>query len=141
MTNSYQQYTSIAPILVLSLALTGCDLAADCIDDDGPELSPRTLPNPILNQEYDEIVHVGIVREPFDDRFTYEFNVSGTLPDGLQTDAFGQDLRIFGTPIEQGDFDFSVRVRVVEPSSSSNQTAGLCRISDTQGYRWTVQIM
>jgi len=141
MTSSSQPLKLTAPVLLLSLAITGCDIAADCIDDDGPELSPRTLPNPILNQEYDQLVHVGIVREPFDDRFTYEFSTSGRLPEGLQTDAFGQDLRIFGTPIEQGDFNFEVRVRVVEPTSTSTQTSGLCRISDTQGYSWTVQIM
>jgi len=44
-------------LLATCLSLSGCDpltdLLLDCIDDDGPVLSPRVIPNPVLNQSYD----------------------------------------------------------------------------------------
>lgn len=138
---SLQQYAFNTAGILLSLALSGCDLITDCLDNDGPELSPATLPNPILNQEYSQVVHVGIRNEPNDDRFDYEFTLSGRIPEGLQTTFAGRDLNIFGTPTELGNFDFSVTVEVVESSFSSTQTAGLCSISDRINYRWTVQMM
>lgn len=141
MYKSIRRYTPIATSLLLSLTLSGCDTFTDCLDNDGPELSPGTLPNPILNQEYNQVIHVGIRNEPNDDRFNFEFTLSGRIPDGLQTTFAGRDMNIFGTPIELGDFDFSVTVEVVEPSSSSMQTAGLCSTTDRINYQWTVQAM
>ncbi|MEE9335910.1 MAG: hypothetical protein V3U65_17600 [Granulosicoccaceae bacterium] len=141
MYTSKQRYKLIAAIIFLSLALSGCDSLTDCIDNDGPELSPGTLPNPILNQEYDQVVHVGIRNEPNDDRFNYEFTLSGGLPEGMQTSAAGRDMRIFGTPIELGDFNLNVTVEVVERSLSGTQTEGLCSTIDRINYQWAVQVM
>ncbi len=141
MNKSIKQFNRIAAMFFLSLAVSGCDSLSDCIDNDGPELSPPNLPNPILNQEYNQEVHVGIRNEPNDDRFSYEFTLSGNIPDGMQVSAAGRDLSLFGTPIELGDFNFGVTVKVVEPSQSSNQTSGLCSTIDRINYQWTVQMM
>lgn len=141
MHKSIQRYTQFAAIILLSLALSGCDSITDCLDNDGPELSPSTLPNPTLNQEYNQVVHVGIRNEPNDDRFNYEFTLSGRIPEGLQSTSAGRDMSIFGTPIELGNFDFSVTVEVVERSISSTQTQGLCSTTDRINYQWTVQGM
>ena len=141
MHKSIQRYTQIAAIILLSLALSGCDSITDCLDNDGPELSPSTLPNPTLNQEYNQVVHVGIRNEPNDDRFNYEFTLSGRIPEGLQSTSAGRDMSIFGTPIELGNFDFSVTVEVVERSISSTQTQGLCSTTDRINYQWSVQVM
>jgi len=141
MHNSILRYRQMATLILLSLALSGCDSLTDCLDNDGPELSPRTLPNPTLNQEYNQVVHVGIRNEPNDDRFNYDFTLSGRLPDGLQATSAGRDMNIFGTPIELGNFDFSVTVEVVERSLSGTQTQGLCTTTDRINYQWTVQVM
>ena len=141
MHKSIQRYTQFAAIILLSLALSGCDSITDCLDNDGPELSPSTLPNPTLNQEYNQVVHVGIRNEPNDDRFNYEFTLSGRIPEGLQSTSAGRDMSIFGTPIELGNFDFSVTVEVVERSISSTQTQGLCSTTDRINYQWSVQVM
>lgn len=143
MPTSRQRYWSTMIVLLLSTALTGCeqllDYAIDCIDNDKPELSPATLPNPILNQEYFENIHVGIRNEPFDDNFAYAFTVSGNFPAGLQTESVGRDLRVFGTPIELGDFQFDVKVQVGEGSRGLSNVEGLCSTIDTQSYEWEIQ--
>lgn len=129
--------------ILLSSTLVACDslidLALDCIDNDRPVLSPIFLPNPILNQVYNQTVHVRIRNEPFDDSFDYAFQLEGSLPTGLQTQVSGRDLRIFGTPTVLGDFNFVVRVRVLDNPAGFNNTQGLCSTIDTNGYEWTVQ--
>ncbi len=136
-------FTSRISILLLGCLLTGCDVLLDiavaCVDDDRPVLSPPVLPNPILNQVYDQNVHVGIQNEPFDDAFDYSFELTGALPAGLQYEVLNRDLRILGTPTELGDYSFSVRVEVVD--SGFHDLSGLCATIDTIGYSWTVQPM
>lgn len=136
---------TLSATLLLTSVLGGCgplvDLALDCIDDDQPELSPGTLPNPVLNQEYDATIHVGIRNEPYDDRFRYRFTLTGDLPMGLQTEAVGRDLQLFGTPIELGDFRFTVRVEVESRNTLAGDTDGLCSTVDSRSYRWTIQMM
>ena len=117
------------------------DLAVDCVDDDKPELRPLVLDNPVLNQTYDETIRVSIRNEPFDDSFTYRFSIEGELPDGIRTDSEDRDFRLFGTPIELGEFRFSVRVDVTGTDNPFSNTSGLCRTMDTNNYVWNVQIM
>ncbi len=131
--------------IFLTPVLSGCDplwdLAIDCIDDDRPVLSPAVLPNPILNQVYEDRVHVGIRNEPYDDSFDYTFRVSGQFPPGIQRDTVGRDLRIYGTPTALGDYSFTVRVDVIDSASRPNSTSGLCSTTDEQTYSWTIQPM
>lgn len=136
---------TLPAILLLIPVLSSCgplvDLALDCIDDDQPELSPGSLPNPVLNQEYSETIHVGIRNEPYDDRFRYRFTLSGEIPKGLQTEVQGRDLRLYGTPIELGDFRFTVQVDVESRNSLAGDTDGLCSTIDSRSYQWTIQMM
>ena len=67
-----------------AMSLGGCeffiDAAIDCIDNDRPVLSPNTLPDPILNQTYSELIQVSIRNEPRDDNFDFLFTTIGDLP-------------------------------------------------------------
>jgi len=133
------------PILtaLCSLLLSSCDYfldaAIDCIDNDRPRLSPNILLNPILNETYSELIQVSISNEPRDDNFNYRFSTIGSFPEGIQIESAGRDFRIFGTPIELGDFSFSVRVEVTGTVGSFNDTSGLCSTVDTNNYEWTIQ--
>lgn len=141
-----RKYSLLLTTLLVSTLLSGCeqliDLAIDCIDNDKPELS-GLLPHPILNHEYNEVVHVGIRNEPYDDQFDYQFTVSGNFPSGLQSESSGRDLRLFGTPIELGDFSFTIKVEVGGGGriGIADGTEGLCSTIDTKAYQWTVQPM
>ena len=127
-----------------AMSLGGCeffiDAAIDCIDNDRPVLSPNILPDPILNQTYSELIRVSIRNEPRDDNFDFLFTTIGDLPEGIQVESAGRDFRLFGTPIELGDFSFSVRVEVRGTPGSFNDTSGLCLTVDTNSYQWSIQI-
>ena len=127
-----------------AMSLGGCeffiDAAIDCIDNDRPVLSPNILPDPILNQTYSELIQVSIRNEPRDDNFDFLFTTTGDLPEGIQMESSGRDFRLFGTPIELGDFSFSVRVEVRGTPGSFNDTSGLCLTVDTNSYQWSIQI-
>lgn len=140
---------SMATAVTLSMSLSACqeivegvfDIALDCIDDDRPVLSPGELPNPVLFQEYEEFIRVGIRNEPNDDSFLYTFTIQGALPEGIQTSASGRNLRLFGTPIIMGEFDFRVRVVVSDRTGSNDRPSGLCSTVDERNYQWSIQMM
>lgn len=123
--------------------MVGCepllDLALDCIDRDGPEFNKSLLISPVLNQVYAETITVSIENEPLDDRFDYEFAISGQLPAGLQTDEIGRQLIFSGTATETGEFPFQVSVEVSH--RNGNLDSGLCYTTESQAYRLTVLAM
>jgi len=142
---SNKKYPMLTAVLLSSFSLSGCDAlfdhAIDCIDNDGPVLNPSVLPNPILNQVYDERVLASIKNEPNDNRFKYEFSLLGTLPEGMQSETGGREIRLFGTPTELGDFNFTIDVEILDDSTIGNDTSGLCFTFDRNEYRWSIQTM
>jgi len=110
-----QRHRSLSMVVLLCSVLSGCDQIfdslIDCIDGDKPVLE-GALPSPILNQEYNEGITVGIRNEPYDDLFNYRFELTGNLPVGIQQSSTGRSFRLFGTPIETGEYNFRISVQV-----------------------------
>lgn len=145
------------PLALMGLvSLTGCDVAIDCIDDDGPELSPRSIPDPILNQAYDERITAFVENEPFDNRFGYDIIISNTLPPGLTAFVFERQVRITGATTELGSFTFDISVAVFDPNFNNgfsnaynnsfnngfnnfSNTRNLCRVTNQRTYQLTVR--
>jgi len=137
-------------LLSSTLCISSCDLIfdeiLDCIDDDQPEIR-GALPNPVLNQYYEEGVSVSIRNEPYDDRFKYTFEFTGNLPQGIQTETADRSFRLVGTPIETGDYQFSISVKVEDEDAraylddSEDDTSGLCSTYDAENFQWTIQLM
>ncbi len=144
-------------LLASSTLLAGCgplsDLLLDCVDDDGPILRPRVIPNPVLNQTYDVTITASIENEPFDDSFNYDLRVSRTLPEGLIADVFERQVRISGAATELGDFTIDVGVTVNDPGfnsltfnnslnntqSSNTTSSNLCRTTAQRSYAISIQ--
>jgi hypothetical protein len=128
-------------IVAGSMLLHGCDplvdLALDCIDRDGPEFDKTLLASPILNQVYSETITASIDNEPLDDRFDYEFAVTGRLPAGIETSEIGRQLIFSGTATETGDFPIQVSVEVSH--RNGNLDSGLCFTTESQRYDLTVR--
>jgi len=123
--------------------IAGCDplvdFAIDCIDRDGPEFDKTLLTSPVLNQVYAETITASIDNEPLDDRFDYEFAISGRLPAGLETDEIGRRLIFSGTATETGEFPIQVSVEVSH--RNGNLDSGLCYTTETQAFQLTVLSM
>lgn len=142
---------ALAGTLLLSSCLPVADLLIDCIDDDGPVLSPRTIPNPVLNQSYDVRITASIQNEPNDDAFLYDIVVSRTLPEGLIADVFERQVRISGAATELGTFEVDVSVAVEDPNfvsfnngfnngfNNNVTNSGLCFVQTQRLYTLTVQ--
>ena len=131
-------------LLGSTLILSSCDPIAgggvllDCIDDDGPVLSPRTLPVPVLNHSYEAIITASIENEPNDDRFQYIFTLGAGLPAGLIVDTFAREVRISGAPTELGNYAARIEVRVTDDGSGGNSHR-LCRTRTARNYVFDVQ--
>jgi len=116
----------------------GAHTAVACIDNDKPVLS-GALPSPVLNQEYNAMVHVGIRNEPYDDAYSYAFEVYGDFPPGMSSEGVGRQLRLTGVPTLPGDYHFQVRVRVEDGLHGAKNTKGLCFTVDEESFQWTIQ--
>ncbi len=105
--------------------VSGCDAVIDCVDNDGPDFTTRTLPAATLNQEYQETISASVQNEPFDSRFEYDFTiVSGALPAGISTSQSGQLFILNGTPTELGTYTIELNVFVDDGESALD--SGLC---------------
>ena len=105
-------------LLLMIAVLAGCDdYVGDCLDYDGPEFDQRSVPIAVLNQEYSTIIVVYLENEPFDDRYYYDIEFSGALPQGIQVidDFNDRTVNIQGTPTQLGSFTFELYVRVFDP--------------------------
>jgi len=133
-------------LLIASAAITlcGCDPLAgtgvwlDCLDDDGPILTPRELPAAVLNQSYEAIITASIENEPYDDRFHFDFNVGSSLTTGLSVNEFEREVRISGAPTELGVTAMRIEVVVADESGGAGETR-LCRKHTARNYVIPVQ--
>ncbi len=130
----------LSQVLLLNACdpFTGGSLLLDCIDDDGPVLTPRDLPIPILNHSYEAVITASIENEPYDDRFQYKFNIGAGLPAGLIVDTFEREVRISGAPTELGNYAMRVEV-TVEDASSDGNSSRLCRRKTARNYVFMIQ--
>jgi len=123
------------------IGLSGCaslaDIMVDCIDGDGPVISPASLPNAVVGEPYLAVLTTSIRNEPYDDRFRYRITLSSGLPDGLSAEIFHREVRIVGVPSELDISNFIVEVDVSD--SKGANTAGLCRHTKRREYALTVQ--
>lgn len=146
------------PLLLASTTLlASCgplsDVLFDCIDDDGPILRPRVIPNPVLNQTYNVRIEASVENEPFDDSFDYDIRISRTLPPGLIADVFERTVIISGAATELGSYTIDVGVTIEDPgfnsvtfnnnnnTTVSNNTtpSGLCRVTAQRSYSVAIQ--
>jgi len=130
--------------LTSTLVLSSCDpftgggLLLDCIDDDGPVLTPRELPVPVLNHSYEAVITASIENEPYDDRFEYKFNLGAGLPAGLIVDTFEREVRISGAPTALGNYAMRVEVTVSDAGGNEG-TSRLCRRKTARNYIFKIQ--
>jgi len=144
--NQFRLPRTAAQVLVIasSLVLNACDpfsggsLLLDCIDDDGPVLTPRELPVPVLNHSYEAVITASIENEPYDDRFQYKFHLGAGLPAGLIVDTFEREVRISGAPTELGNYAMRVEV-VVSDFGDGGNTSRLCRRKTARNYVFMIQ--
>jgi len=86
------------------------------------EFNTDTLPEAVLNQEYNAIITASVRNNPDDDSFDYKFALSGTLPAGLifTKDPENRRVIISGTPMEQGAFVITLQAKVSAPNDSDS---------------------
>lgn len=124
--------TKIFSALICLGLLTGCDAVLDCLDNDGPVFNKVELRPAVLNQVYSDSIIASVRNEPQDQRFDYQFSLSGQLPAGIVADPVAQNLVFRGTPTVAGEFPFKLYVEVDDGLDA--QQSGLCFVSRTSDF-------
>lgn len=117
---------------MIALVLTGCDGVLDCLDNDGPVFDKVAIKSAVLNEVYAETIRASVNNEPQDQRFDYQFELTGQLPAGVSTREAGQQFLFTGTPTESGSFPLTLFVEVDDGLNA--QESGLCYVSETENY-------
>lgn len=130
----------IFPVM-LALLLCSCRwyVIDGCNRDDGPRFTVRSLPQATLNQEYSVLIKAHNPERSNDDWYTYYFDWSGDLPAGLRTyhEYQSREFRIEGTPTEQGEFRFKLRVEARD-YDGYDLDSEWCRTTYAKTYTLTV---
>jgi hypothetical protein len=127
-------------VLAFALALSACDdveKAIDCIDDDRPQFSTYELPNPVLNEAYNERITASISNTPDDNDFDYSFTLDGDLPTGISFRADGRTVFFEGAATEPGTWMPTLNVLVSDGGGAFGDGADadtLCRTTRTETY-------
>lgn len=95
------------------------------------EFDKTTLPDAVLNQEYNVTITASVKNNPDDDSFDYDFILIGSLPDGL---FFTKDLNnrrviISGTPTSQGTYILTLKGKVSDPYDLDDENNDLLDIT------------
>ena len=130
-------------ILFSLFALTSCDSALNCLDDDGPEFHTKVISDAFENLEYEQEIIAAVDNEPRDDKFDYEFTFQGDLPEGVFFETFGYSrrARLKGTPLQAGTYNFRLTVRVYPAGNhyaSASDTLGLCYTTHSEEFTLVV---
>ncbi len=126
------QTLKIAAIGVWLGTIVGCDSIVDCLDDDGPVVSKKTLNEGVLNEVFSDVIGVSVDNEPRDDRFDYTFTLTGALPPGIEGRQAGRDFIFSGTATQAGEYPLTLYVSVDDGLDAFD--SGLCYRSRTTSY-------
>ena len=109
--------TNIRSFIKTHIAILFTLFMSSCCVIEELEFDKNTLPNAILNQEYNVIITASVNNNPHDDSFDYEFKLLGLLPEGLvfTNDSKNRRVIISGTPIEQGAYIITLQGNVRDP--------------------------
>lgn len=130
--------------MVLGLLLSACDdveKAIDCIDDDRAQFSSGSLPDPVLNEAYNESITASVSNTPDDNDFDYTFTLEGDLPTGISFRVDGRTAYFEGAAIETGTWMPTLNVVVSDGGGSFGDGADadtLCRTSQTRTFTMVV---
>ncbi len=124
--------------------MSACDdveKAIDCIDDDRPQFSRNDLPDPVLNEAYNETITASISNTPNDDDFDYAFTLDGYLPTGISFRQDGRTAYFEGAATEIGTWVPTLNVVVSDGGGAFGDGADadtLCRTTRTETFTMVV---
>lgn len=110
--------------------------AIDCVFPHKPELR-ADFGDGKVGEAYSGSIIASIKNTPYEDEFDFEFEVMGSIPEGIQYTVFEQNLRFSGKPQEEGVFRFSVTVAIYDTRQDSD---GTCLGNNTVSEEYVIYI-
>lgn len=110
--------------------------AIDCIFPHKPELRAE-IGDGKVGEAYAGSIVASVKNTPHEDEFDFEFEVMGSIPEGIQYTVFDQNLRFSGKPQEEGVFRFNVTVAIYDTREDSD---GTCLGNNTVSEDYVIYI-
>lgn len=125
-----KQYIPVA-LLISFFSITSCENVLDCIINVRPELHDKVLSTGFVDEFYFENITADIKNEVRDNSYDYYFNVTGSLPEGIEAyyDTYRQVV-LEGVPRQSGRFRFTVSLEVFALDSYYYDDFGNRRFND-----------
>ncbi len=130
-------------ILFLSFFMfSSCEDLLDCIVNRRPEIHDKTFKDGTIGVYYYQEVTTEIKNEPRDNDYGYNYELVGSLPDGLQMFVNYRTVSFEGTPEVVGAFKFSLLLYVDPPLSYDYDTNQyeevMCSESTSKQFKITI---
>jgi hypothetical protein len=110
--------------------------AIDCVFPHKPELRSE-ISDGKVDEPYSANITASIKNTPNEDEFDFEFEVMGSIPEGIQYTVFDRNLRFSGKPQEEGVFRFNVTVAIYDKREDSD---GTCLGNNTLSEDYVIYI-
>jgi len=128
----------ILPLLLLMM-LSSCNSILDCvISDTRPELEDRELSSCQRFLFYNELLSVEMQNASNSDYYISDVATTGNVPDGSTCVAEGMDVRISGTPVDFGTYEFAIEITVKPYIVNEDGSGGICSTQSKKNYSISV---
>jgi len=109
----------IAYALLALISLNSCEYVLDdiydCAINQHPVLSSNQLKNGNVDEFYSDFIYAEVKNSPNDDKYDYHFDVSGSLPNGIEWFVDFRTITFKGIPKRSGHYSFTVELWVEGP--------------------------
>ncbi|AUC76104.1 hypothetical protein [Olleya sp. Bg11-27] len=130
---------TLSLLFFLSIIIfTGCESILECVINRSPELPDKSFTVGYRQQMYYDEFEAQIKNDPHDDSYGYNFELEGTLPEGVSMTIDYRIVRFEGMPQNQGIYDFTIFLYVDPPLSYDEETEdyedSMCSTSTSKNY-------
>lgn len=120
--------------------MSSCNEMMDCILSVEPELPSKVLAEGKVGTPYSDYLLASVKNDPHDGDYIYYFNVSGSLPDGIEAWVNNRTLTFEGTPTTAGHYTFKVRLEIEPLYIDEDGSDNICFGDDTIERSYSIRI-
>lgn len=118
--------TRLFSLLFVFLVLVSCEDALECALGIRPEINETAITTAFVDEVYEQRITAEVNNTANDNAYNYFFEVYGDLPAGIDVLFLAREIRIVGTPLEAGNFDFTVFLWVERFENGFYDTSPTC---------------
>ena len=139
MKTQFKKFPVIITFIILNAFLfSRCNEALDCIAKVQPKLPDKEFVTGKIGIEYYDSLKASAINSTDDDGFSYNFNITGKLPPGINYFIEHRKIYFRGVPTEKGVFSFTIVLSIGDSIIVTGDHICFSGDSTSKTYRITI---